>query len=151
MTNVVSQDVIDLIKHFEGCALVAYQCTGGKWTLGWGHTKNVMKGDTCTQAQADAWLAEDLAKSAAQVNELVEVPLSDWQYGALVSFTFNLGAGALRRSTLRRLLNQGFYDMIPEQMALWVRSGGKITSGLVRRRAAEARMWQGKPWRAKKR
>src|SRR5262245_12639546 len=98
-----SQAGMGLIEEFEGCILHAYPdpATGGApWTIGYGHTAGVQPGDTCSREQALDWLRKDLAWAEAAVNRLVAVPLEQHQFDALVSFTFNLGQGALAQSTL---------------------------------------------------
>jgi len=143
----ISQEGVNLIKHFEGCRLEAYKCPAGVWTIGYGHTKGVKEGDEIEQEAAEAFLIEDLEKFEQAVMRLVEVPLTQQQFDALVSWTFNLGAGNLAESTLLRKLNNYQYAEVPEQMMRWVRAGGQVLDGLVKRRAAEAAMFQNKNWR----
>ena len=143
----ISQEGVNLIKHFEGCRLEAYKCPAGVWTIGYGHTKGVKEGDAIEQEAAEAFLIEDLESFEQAVTRLVEVPLTQQQFDALVSWTFNLGAGNLAESTLLRKLNNYQYAEVPEQMMRWVRAGGKVLDGLVRRRAAEAALFQNKDWR----
>jgi len=138
---------IELIRHFEGCRLDAYLCPAGVWTIGYGHTADVKEGDSIDQEAAEAFLIEDLEKFEQAVTRLVEVPLTQQQFDALVSWTFNLGAGNLAESTLLRKLNNYQYAEVPEQMMRWVRAGGQVLDGLVRRRAAEAALFQNKDWR----
>ena len=140
----ISQEGVDLIKHFEGCYLDAYLCPAGVWTVGYGHTKGVKEGDAIEQEAAEAFLIEDLESFEQAVTRLVEVPLTQQQFDALVSWTFNLGAGNLAESTLLRKLNNYQYAEVPEQMMRWVRAGGQVLDGLVRRRAAEAALFQNK-------
>ncbi|MEV5030969.1 lysozyme [Sphingobium sp. LMC3-1-1.1] len=137
MTN-SSRNGLDLIKQFEGCKLTAYQCPAKVWTIGYGRTTNVKKGDTCTQAQADAWLVEEYDAFEKKVRALVKVPVSDNQLGALVSFAYNVGVGNLASSTLLKKLNAGDYASAAGQFPKWNKAGGVILAGLVRRRAAEA-------------
>ena len=138
---------IELIRHFEGCRLDAYLCPAGVWTIGYGHTADVKEGDSIDQEAAEAFLIEDLETFEQAVTRLVEVPLTQQQFDALVSWTFNLGAGNLAESTLLKKLNNYQYAEVPEQMMRWVRAGGKVLDGLVRRRAAEAALFQSKDWR----
>jgi len=138
---------IELIRHFEGCRFDAYLCPAGVWTIGYGHTADVKEGDSIDQEAAEAFLIEDLEKFEQAVTRLVEVPLTQQQFDALVSWTFNLGAGNLAESTLLRKLNNYQYAEVPEQMMRWVRAGGQVLDGLVRRRAAEAALFQNKDWR----
>ena len=143
----ISQEGVNLIKHFEGCYLDAYLCPAGVWTIGYGHTKGVKEGDAIEQEAAEAFLIEDLESFEQAVTRLVEVPLTQQQFDALVSWTFNLGAGNLAESTLLRKLNNYQYAEVPEQMMRWVKAGGQVLDGLVRRRAAEAALFQNKDWR----
>jgi lysozyme len=138
---------IALIRYFEGCRLDAYLCPAGVWTIGYGHTKGVKEGETIDQEAAEAFLIEDLEEFEGYVTEMVEVPLSQSQFDALVSWTFNLGPGNLERSTLLAKLNDGLYDEVPEQIKRWTRAGGRVLDGLAKRRNAEALLWEGKDWR----
>ncbi|MFK9512027.1 lysozyme, partial [Escherichia coli] len=88
------------------------------------------KGDTCSQAQADAWAVEEYDAFEARVRRIVTVPLTANQLGALVSFAYNLGTGALASSTLLRLLNAGDYKGAAAQFARWNRAGGRVLAGL---------------------
>lgn len=130
-----------MLKSFESCELKAYQDTGGVWTIGWGHTRGVKEGMTCTQQQADAWLVQDLEVAEHDVDLMVLVGLKPWQFDALVDWTFNLGGSNLRKSTLLRKLNAGDYASVPDEMRRWNQDNGKVLQGLVRRREAEAKMW----------
>ena len=141
-----SEEGIALIKKFEGCELASYICAGGVPTIGYGHTKDVKDGDTCTSEQAEEYLKEDLESFEAAVNRLVEVDLNQSQFDALVSWTFNLGWGALSSSTLLKVLNEDNFAGVPEQIKRWNRAGGKVLDGLVRRREAEALLFDGKAW-----
>ncbi|MDQ2103862.1 lysozyme [Azospirillum isscasi] len=147
MTTPVCQEAVNLVKHFEGLYLNAYLCPAGVPTIGYGHTAGVKMGQTITSAQADDFLASDLASAAAQVDKLVTVALNPQQRGALASFVFNLGAGSLQQSTLLRLLNQGDFEGAAGQFGRWVYAtvNGVKTQlpGLVKRRAAEADLFEG--------
>ena len=114
-------------------------------TIGYGHTRNVTIGQTITEAQAETLLADDLTDAGASVLRLVTVALTDNQYAALCSFTFNVGSGALGSSTLLRKLNQGDYASVPGEMNRWTKAtvnGIKQSlPGLVRRRAAEGALF----------
>ncbi|MBX3176259.1 MAG: glycoside hydrolase family protein [Candidatus Hydrogenedentes bacterium] len=136
---------VALVKEFEGFYENSYRCPAGVWTIGYGHTRSVSRGQTITRAEAEALLQSDLASAGTDVQRLIDVPLSDNQFAALASFTFNVGPGALEASTLRKKLNRGQYDAVPIEMGRWVNAtvnGVKTTlRGLVRRRAAEAELW----------
>jgi lysozyme len=142
MTTTSKRAGLGLIKQFEGCRLTAYLCPAGVWTIGWGRTTNVKRGDTCTQAQADAWLVAEYDAFERRVRALVKVPLTTNQLGALVSFAYNVGTGALASSTLLRLLNAGQYEAAAQQFARWNKAGGRVLSGLTRRRKAEAELFR---------
>jgi lysozyme len=144
--RVTSSEGIALIKKFEGCELEAYQCSANVWTLGYGHTAGVSEGDTCTEEDAETMLAEDLREFENYVNDLVTSDLSQNEFDALVAWTYNLGPGALRESTLLRRLNDGDYEDVPYQIKRWNRAGGEVLPGLTRRREAEALLFQGEPW-----
>lgn len=137
-----SRDCVELVKEFEGCRLESYLCPAGIPTCGTGHTgPEVHLGMTCTQEQAEAWLADDLDKACKRVMALVHVPLSQGQIDALTSFVFNLGSGRLMASTLLAKLNDGDYEGAGGEFRKWVYGGGKILPGLVKRRAAEAALF----------
>lgn len=139
----LSQNGVDLIKGFEGLRLNAYQDSVGVWTIGYGHTAGVRPGDHITQAQAEAYLRQDTGWAQQAVRDNVKVPLTQGQFDALMSFTFNLGAGALKGSTLLRDLNAGNYAAAQGEFGKWVHAGGQRLEGLVRRRAAEAALFGG--------
>ena len=147
MTAPVCDEAVNLVKHFEGLRLSAYKCPAGVWTIGYGHTAGVKEGQTITADQANAFLEADLTAAAAQVDKLVKVPLTPQQRGALASFVFNLGSGSLQSSTLLRLLNQGDYAGAAGEFGRWVYAtvNGVKTQlpGLVKRRAAEAELFEG--------
>ena len=136
---------IALIKTHEGVRLEAYADPGRGWaipTIGVGHTSaagppEVYKGMKITQDGADAILRRDLAKFEGYVTSAVHVPLTQGQFDALVSFTFNVGPGNLRSSTLLRKLNAGDYQGAADQFPVWNKSNKKVLPGLVKRRAAE--------------
>lgn len=127
----------ELIKSFEGLELEAYLCPADIWTIGYGHTGDVKEGDTITKAEAEDLLDKDLEKFRSGVNICVKVPLNENQFGALVSFAYNVGIGSLQSSTLLKLLNAGDYDAAADQFPRWNKSGGKVLTGLTRRREAE--------------
>lgn len=127
----------ELIKSFEGLELEAYLCPADIWTIGYGHTGNVKEGDRITKAEAEALLDKDLQTFRNGVKRLVKVPLNENQFGALVSFAYNLGLGSLQSSTLLKMLNAGDYTGAADQFLRWNKSGGKVLTGLVRRREAE--------------
>lgn len=137
----INADGLRLIKQWEGLRTDAYKCPGDVWTIGYGHTRTARPGMSINPSEAEALLKLDLVDAQEAVERLVKVPLSDHQFAAMVSFTFNLGAGNLAKSTLLRRLNAGEYDAVPTELAKWVNAGGKRLQGLVNRRAAEAGLW----------
>ncbi len=142
----ISAEGIALIKKFEGCELEAYKCSAGVWTIGYGHTKDVVEGMTITQEQAEEMLVEELHEYEKYVNESATVALSQNQFDALVSWVYNLGPANLKASTMLKVLNSGKYEDVPAQIKRWNKAGGKVLEGLVRRRAAEACLFSGKEW-----
>lgn len=140
-----SQDAYNLVKASEGLRLDAYPdpaSGGAPWTIGYGHTAGVRKGDSITEDKANDLLGEDLAIAAAEVNRLVMVPLTQGQFDALCDFVFNLGAANLASSTLLRVLNKKDYSGAAVQFKFWVMAGGHVMPGLVKRRAAEKALFE---------
>ncbi len=131
----------ELIKEFEGCRQVAYQDSVGVWTIGYGHTKTAYEGRLAIKKTCERLLAEDLVEFEEYVDTLVKVPLTQNQFDALVSWTFNLGPGNLQESTLLKKLNQGLYAEVPTEMRRWNKAGGEVLDGLVRRREAEVSLF----------
>lgn len=139
----VSTQGIEHTAEKEGLVYHAYPDPGTKgvpWTICYGHTKGVRPGMTATQAQCEAWLAEDLYVAERAVQRHVRVPLTQGQYDALVSFVFNVGEGQFRTSTLLRLLNQGDYKGACDQFPRWVYANKRVLDGLVTRRTEEQAM-----------
>ena len=144
--RVISNEGIALIKKFEGCELESYRCSADVPTLGYGHTRGVSDGDTCTQQEADNMLADDLQEFEQYVNDLVNADLSQNQFDALVAWTYNLGPTNLKASTLLKRVNEDDIADVPHQIKRWNKAGGKVLDGLIRRREAEALLFQGEPW-----
>jgi GH24 family phage-related lysozyme (muramidase) len=137
-----SEKGIALIKQFEGCKLTAYQDSVGVWTIGYGWThpvdgKPVRAGMTIKQETAERLLKTGLVSYEIDVSRLVKVGLTQGQFDALVSFTYNLGARSLSTSTLLRKLNAGDYAGAADEFMRWNKAGGKVLNGLTRRREAE--------------
>lgn len=128
----------EFIKHFEGCKLEAYQCSGDVWTIGSGHTRGVEEGDKISKKQADALLSADIEMVETHVQRLITVDLNQSQWDAIVSWCFNLGCGNLRASTMLQVINSGELDKVSEQIIRWDKVGKKAVAGLTRRRKAEA-------------
>ncbi|QDZ10503.1 lysozyme [Devosia ginsengisoli] len=154
MARAVNAETLSLVKQWEGFRPNAYPDPGSRdgtpWTIGYGQTRikgrAVRKGDTIAEAEAASLLVTRLAETAAQVERLVKVDLSDNQFGALVAFADNIGMGGSKKvgfsnSTLLKKLNAGNYDAVPGELAKWKYNDGKVMQGLVNRRAAEAGLW----------
>lgn len=148
----MSEKGLALVKSFEGCMLKPYYCTGGVLTIGYGHTgSDVREGMTITKEEAERLLIKDIAwaEDVVERRVLSKVPLNQHQFDTLVSFVFNIGEGDPKKpkkggfvnSTLYKRLIKGDYDQVPAQLARYKYSGGKVTKGLIRRRAAEAALW----------
>ncbi len=137
---------IALVKEFEGWRSRAYRCPSGALTIGYGHTSRagpptVLPGMTIDRAEGETILKHDLDAAGREVRRLVKVGLNDNQHAALVSFCFNVGPGNLARSSVLKAVNEGRFEDVPARLQLWNRAGGRVLKGLVRRRAAEARLF----------
>lgn len=140
----ITSEGLALVKRFEGFSPTPYLCPAGYWTVGYGHViqSRFAYPDTITEAHASQILATDIRIAEKAVLRLISVPLTDGQFDALVSFAFNLGAGALQRSTLRKKVNREEHDDVPPELLKWVNAGGRKLPGLVRRRQAEAERYE---------
>ena len=136
----------EFIKSFEKLRLSAYDDGVGVQTLGYGHTAGVKRGDTCTEEQADAWFDEEIAKFEDAVTDMVKVDLSQQQFDGLISFAYNVGSGALRSSTLLKMLTLGGYADAAKRFLDWDKGmvGGRLQplAGLTKRRAAERKIFE---------
>lgn len=133
----ISNNGIALVQQSESCSLVAYKDPIGIWTIGFGHIKDVKQGDTCTYSQAIEWLKQDTEEAESYVNDLVKVSLNQNELDALIDFVFNLGPTNFKNSTLLRLINEGNKLAAAQQFERWNKAGGKVLSGLTKRRLAE--------------
>ena len=139
----ISKNGIDFIKKEEGLVLNAYLCPANVWTIGYGHTNGVKKGDKITEEQAEDFLINDLLYSERIVNKMVKVKLNQNQYDALVSFVFNVGSGNFINSTLLKKLNAGVNsDEICVELRRWIFSKGRKLPVLVARRQRECELYQ---------
>ncbi len=138
----ISNKGIDLITKFEGCQLKAYKCPAGVWTIGYGHTENVKKGDTlASEQEARELLLKDMKKYEDYVNKAVadksiRFPLNQMQFDALTSFVYNCGYG-----NLLQLVRGRNAQTVAKKMLLYDKGGGKVLSGLTRRRKAEQKLF----------
>ena len=131
----------EILKYFEGCKLTAYQDSVGVWTIGYGHTKGVYDGMTITQDQAEQMLLSELEENEGYIENMVTVPLTQNQFDALVVWIYNLGPTNFRNSTLLKELNAGNYNAAGQEITRWNKAGGKVLAGLVKRREAEAELF----------
>lgn len=153
----INTATLDLIKRFEGLHKLgrdgrvhAYADAGYGWdraTIGYGHTSaagppRVYRGLSITKARAEQILRDDLRSFEAAVDRLVKVPLNANQRGALVSFCFNVGPGALARSSVLKAVNERRFEDVPARLSLWNKSNGRTLRGLTRRRAAEGALFE---------
>ena len=118
----------------EGIRTVAYQDSGGVWTIGRGHAQGVKKGDRITVAEAEALFRDDLKIYESGVKKYVKVPLHQYEYDSMVDFAYNVGVGNFSRSTLLKLLNQKKYLESCDQLFQWVYVGKTFNKGLLNRR-----------------
>lgn len=133
-----SERLIEHIKHSEGCRLTAYQDTAGVWTIGYGHTAGVKRGDRITQFQAEEFLREDIARFEAKVRRYKNIT-TQGRFDAVVDFCFNLGCARYEGSTLRRRIEAwDAVATIQREFLKWVYAGGKMLDGLYSRRIWEA-------------
>ena len=146
----INKATIDLIKSFEGLRLKAYvdPATGGEpITIGYGTTiyngiQKVKMGETITEPQAEQFLLYDVKKFSEKVKALVKKELNENQFGALVSFSYNVGVGNLKTSKLLAKLNTNPNDIsLRDEFLKWNRAAGKVMAGLDRRRKAESKLY----------
>jgi len=144
----VNQETINLLHTFEGLKLNAYLCPAKVWTIGYGNTRYengqpIRQGDVITRQRANELFTNILNRDFVPgVARLVKVPLNDNQFGALVSFAYNVGTASLGRSTLLRLVNANPNNpAIRNEFLKWNRAGGRVLNGLTRRREAEANLY----------
>ena len=140
----ISQNGIDLIKSFEGLELTAYPdpASGGEpWTIGYGSTANVAPGMTITLQEADTMLLAVLQSTVTAVNDVIDTTVSQNQFDAMVSFTYNLGAGNLRQSSMLRLTNDGNFSAAADAFLLWDQASGSFNQGIYNRRQKERALY----------
>jgi lysozyme len=140
----ISAAGLDLLMEFEGLHLTAYVCPNDVWAIGFGHTHDVHEGDTCTEAQAIAWLSEDVLYFEEGVTRMVTRDnMTQGQFDALVAFSYQVGLGdgifddGLEDSDLLRLFNEGDDEKTAEEFLRWDKVDNKIDKELTRRREAE--------------
>lgn len=144
----MTEEGISLIKKYEGCKLTAYKCPAGVWTIGYGNTfyedgSTVKPGDKITQERADQLFRNILEKKFLEpIRKLIVSDINDNMFSAIVSFTYNVGIGNLKSSTLLKKVNANPNDQtIALEFKKWVKSAGKVLPGLVRRRESESDLY----------
>lgn len=143
----VNKEGIDMMHHFEGCKLEAYQCSAKVWTIGWGNTyyqdkRSVKQGDKITQQQADELFEMIMNEFSIMVRKVLKKEISENRFSAIVCFAYNVGMGNLKASTLLKKVNINPDDpTIPSEFLRWNKAGGKVLNGLTRRRQAEADLY----------
>lgn len=147
-TMKVNEEGLTLIKKYEGCKLTAYKCPAGVWTIGYGNTfyedgTKVKQGDKITKERAEELFRNTVEKKFAEpVRKLIKKYLNDNQFSAIVSFTYNVGIGNLKSSTLLKKVNANPSDpSIASEFAKWNKSGGKVLAGLTKRRKSESELY----------
>lgn len=154
----MSENGRSFLTNWEGKMRQIYRDSAGLLTIGVGHllTRDeitsgkimiagvpVKYANGLTDQQIDKLLEQDLPWAESAVNTYIDVELNQNQFDALCSFCFNIGKQAFFSSTLRKVLNQGRYDLVPEQLARWNRAGGKVLQGLINRRNNEIELFNG--------
>lgn len=132
---------VELIKSFEALRLKAYQDSVGVWTIGWGHTAGVKRGQVITTAQAEQFLRDDLGDSEEGVENALTEDVTDNQFAACVSLAFNIGVSAFRKSSIVKFINAGDVQLAADRFLLYNKAGGKPLAGLTRRRKAERALY----------
>ena len=143
----LSKTGIELLKHFEGCELKAYQDSVGVWTIGYGHTKGIYEGLEITQSEAEKMLVDELPEYEGYITDKVVPMLQQHEFDALVCWVYNLGPTNLSSSTMLKKLNAGEFKEVPFQMKRWDKAGGQPLLGLTRRRNDEALLFKGEQWK----
>ena len=138
---------LSILKKYEGLNLEAYICPANVPTIGFGSTfypdgRRVKLGDKITLQEAESILLHDIKRFEKEVLNAVKIEITDNQLSALVSFVYNVGASAFRKSTLLRKVNANPTDLsIHNEFMRWTRAGGKVLPGLVKRRAEESKLY----------
>lgn len=141
MKYYVSPQGLEFIKQWEGCKLASYLDGGGVWTVGYGHTSGVFAGMSISQEDAEALLMEDIFPVETAINQYVNVELNSHQADALISFVFNVGINAFKKSTLLKFLNGGDYLRAADEFLRWCYDNGTRIQGLANRREAERELF----------
>ena len=132
---------LDFIRNEEGCELHSYKCPAGVWTIGYGHTAGVTENMRISQAHAEDLLLADVIACAHKMAAYVDVPVTKWQYIALISLSFNVGDLRRKAPNLLRCLNAGEYEKAAHEFLDICYSNGELIKGLKSRREKEARLF----------
>lgn len=138
----INKEGLELVKSFEGLRLKAYRCSANVLTIGWGSTgPHVKEGMTITKDQAEELLRSDLRRFEDAVSAAAP-KATDNQFSAMVSLAFNIGIGALQRSTVLRRHLAGDHAGAADAFLMWNKAAGRVLAGLTRRREAEAALYR---------
>ena len=129
------------IAHYEGLSLQAYLCPAGVWSIGYGHTDGVRKGDECTTDEAASWLVEDIAETQKALARYVNIPVTEGQFIALTSLAFNVGVNNVLKSKLLRKLNAGDIQGAAQEFLDFDLANGTRLPGLTARRKDESELF----------
>ncbi len=132
---------LDIIRNFEGCRLKAYQCSAGRWTIGYGHTAGVTEGMVISQAHAEELLKSDVIDCATRMASYIKAPVTKWQFIALVSLSFNVGDLRRKAPKLLHNLNSRQEDKAAHEFLDICRAGVQVVPGLKKRREKEAKLF----------
>lgn len=134
--------MVDGVKMFESFKTKPYFCSGGRLTIGYGHTQTAQKYKSISEVEAEKLLERDLKIAREKVLTYVKVPLSDGQLACLTSFAFNCGEGSLKRLVDGNTrLNSGNYESVEKILPQYRKAGGKVLRGLEKRRKWELNLW----------
>ena len=138
----ISQKGLDILKEFEGLRLEAYRCSAGVPTIGYGWTSGVKMGDVWTREKAEHMLIEGVKPYEKAVQEAIgDAKTSQNQYDAMVSLCYNIGPGNFKKSSVAKLHKEGKYAQAAAAFMMWVKAGGKIIGGLIKRRNKEKALY----------
>ena len=135
---------LNFIREVEGFKREAYQDEGGVWTIGYGHTRGVKEGDTVSTHKANMYLNTDLVIFEIQLQKLIRADLNPNQYLALLSFIYNIGATQFANSTVLKYVNEGKFELVPDELRKWNKVNNEVSLGLTRRREKEAKLFMNK-------
>ena len=139
--SLIKDENLNFIREVEGFERKAYQDEGGVWTIGYGHTRGVKEGDNISTHKANMYLNTDLIIFEIQLQKLIRADLNPNQYLALLSFIYNIGATQFADSTLLKYVNEGKFELVPDELRKWNKVNNEVSLGLTRRREREANLF----------